>query len=304
LSISRKEEGKIEMKKQQQYYDSKPAVKQRRSSRQHVFHALTACLCLLIYSLNAHAIPMNLADGGASVTIDPQSSAGLYDWNIDGRDYMKNSWFYVRVGSNPEQAISALNLTSAVASDSNAFLDARPDILNLTYDDPAGQYSVGVKIMLSGGLPGSGRSDMTYDVVVLNTSAQSLDMSLFAYHDLDLSVANGDSLMIQNGNTSLQADANNLRTAQYAVLIPDAHQADSANFILNTLNNIAPDNLNDQNAAPAGDVGFAYQWNFTLDPTETFITGGTAHLEVPTPASFTVLAASAILMLRRRRNTA
>lgn len=260
-------------------------------------------LILTSLTIQSHAIPMNLADGGASVTIDPQSSTGLYDWHIDGRDYMKNSWFYVRVGSNPEQPISSLNLISAVTSDSNAFLDARPDILNLTYDDPAGQYRLGVKIMLSGGLPGSARSDMTYDVAVLNTSAGSLDMSLIAYHDLDLSISNGDSISILNGNTSMQADANNLRTAQYAVLIPDAHQADSANTLLNTLNNIAPDNLNNQSSTPPGDVAFAYQWDFSLDPTMTFITGGTAHLEVPAPASITILAAAATLMLRRNRKS-
>ena len=277
------------------------------SIKQYFIALAILSIATLLHVDNANAIPVLLEDGNTRLTYDPQSPSGLSQWEVDGKNYMKKSMIWYRVGNTPEQSLDTLTLITANASDSNAFVDNRNDVLNMVLDDSAGRFRMHVKYMIMGGLNTSGRSDMTYDIRVDNLTNAPLDFSLFLSQDLDISFMHGDNLSIQNGNTSIQSDINNKGQVQHALLSPTTFSADSAITIQSTLSDANADFLNGQISATPGDVAAAWQWDLTIAPDESLLVGGTAHMElsqvVPAPGSLALLGTSVFLMLRRRKHT-
>ncbi len=73
----------------------------RKNLLKHLLGGGLLCAALGMAS-PAQAAPITLVDHNSSVTIDPDSQAGMHDWVVDGVDHLFQQWFWYRIGSNPE----------------------------------------------------------------------------------------------------------------------------------------------------------------------------------------------------------
>ena len=64
---------------------------------------------LLATTSQAYVQTVTLANGNSTALVDVGSSAGMYNWTVDGVNQLAQQWFWYRVGSaNGESPISAL----------------------------------------------------------------------------------------------------------------------------------------------------------------------------------------------------
>jgi hypothetical protein len=255
----------------------------------------------------SHAETITLTDSGSTAIIDPVSSQGMYDWFVDGQDQLKKQWFWYRVGStDPERSIDALSLTSKTQYADN--------IVDTRYAE--NRFTAKILYMLTGTDPGNGVSDIAETISIKNTSTSTLNFHFFQYVDIDLLGTPFDySAEIQNtatSSTAMQSDgiaavaeSNTTETPK-----PSRYQVGGAAAILGLLNNAVADDLNNTAGpvygrdVPDGDLAWAFQWDVTLAPNQTYVISKDKHLDVPEPGICLLLASGGLMlwvMSRRRR---
>ncbi len=242
-----------------------------------------------------------LQDGNSETRIDPLSSAGQYDWLVDGLDHVAQQWFWFRIGQTAEQPINVLPVTGGPALiDTNPFDDPRMDTLSLRYSDDRVQFEP--TFVLRGGTAGSNVSDVAEVIRITNLTSEEMHLTFFQYADFDLNpgFGLGDSVQVLSANNVVQT--NGLYTMHETIVNPPA-TAFEANFFANTLNALNDafaTNLNGNALAGPGDVTWAFQWDFVIPAGATVIVSKDKQL-VPTPGAFALVGAAGALSIRRRR---
>lgn len=206
-----------------------------------------------------------LEDRNSTVNFD-LANGGARDWFVDGVDQLFQQWFWVRVGNDTrEQRIDSLGLVGAVATDTNPFIDNRPDTLSALFGNLQG-LNIELGFRLQGGNAGSGASDLAEQITIHNDSPRALTISLFQYSDFDLAgTASGDTVSFVSPNGWRQVDPAGTSFNE-TVVTPTAtrYQAGLFPSIVNSLDDAAITTLSNSAGPLSGDVSWAFQWDFTI----------------------------------------
>jgi len=259
------------------------------------------------------ATTVTLRDGNSVARIDPMSSAGVFDWEVDGTDQLFQEWFWIRVNGvdNREFGIDTYFSSQATSDVDGNGVD---DTLFSTFSR-SGYFDASLTHVLTGGMPGSGTSDLAEILRLTNTSNQTLTFSLFEYSDFDLGGTSGDDTgVFPNANLFKQTDGSSGFQVEISS-VPSANRREIAPFsdILDDLTDSDIDNLS--NSPPLGvpfgpaDVTAALQWNITLGAGDSFLLSKNKLVTVPEPASLAMMGLGVGVIglgvgLRRRSRTA
>src|ERR1035441_3849967 len=141
--------------------------------------------------------PFSLTNGNSVVQIDPTSPNGVSSWTVDGIEQLFQQWFWLRAGSVAAQitvdATGGGPFGSALSS-SNALVN---------YFAHGLQVNLG--FTLAGGAVGSGTSQLTENISILNTTNTTISVHLYEYSDFDLAgQADGDTVSFPTSNIVVQ----------------------------------------------------------------------------------------------------
>jgi hypothetical protein len=241
---------------------------------------------------------INLTDANSVVQVSTSSSAGMFNWLVDGVDPLVQQWFWFRVGGAggeaPINTISAPTITT-------------PDAKTLYTRYNNGAFGVEVDYVLTGFSIGSGKSQLNESITITNGTGSPLDFHLFQYSDFDLSGSDG-VLLSRNipdnlWQKAIQTNSSGGSLSEQVTIAPHANRAQASLFpvLLNSLNDGGPTTLNDVAGAGPGDATWAFQWDFTIDPFSSLGISKLKTLQVPEPSIVAlVFAGVAGLALRSR----
>jgi hypothetical protein len=241
----------------------------------------------------ADAVTLGLADGNSSASIDLSSEHGLFDWTVDGvnlaptggggvLDYRQ--WFWYRIGSNPEASIDTLTLGVNGVTDAN--FNGNPDTAFVSYSGAPG-IKINVTFTLAGGTPGSGIADIGEQISLVNTGSQSITMSFFQYGDFQLTAPNVGGEMVSFINSNTVRETGSTGYVQETVHTPVATHQEAEDYpvTIDKLDDGFPTTLSDNTSAGPGDITWAYQWDVTLAPGQTFLISKDMQAVIPEPGT-------------------
>jgi hypothetical protein len=264
----------------------------------------------LVFLLTAGGLPQyspaglfTLIDDNSSMTFNTSSPSNATSWLVDGVNQLSQQAFWYRVGNIAEQSVHSLPIAFETATDTN--FDPNLDTIFVRYLGAG--FHIDIHYSLDGGLPGSRASDMAEQISISNTGAGPLDFHFFQYNDFDLNgTANGDSAMFTNANAVQQFEGA-LRLSE-TVITPVPTHREIAFFPATStnLNDAGPTTLSDTPATAnifgPGDVTWAFQWDFVLQPGGTFQISKDKHLSgIPEPAAAVLLCMGVGLLMAGRR---
>ena len=248
--------------------------------------------------MQSQAATVTLTDGAALARIDTGSSAGMYEWSINGINQLNNQWFWFRNGSaGPQYSIEsgAISTTATYVPGGNH--------LNVLYNH--GAFGIEVDYTLSDTGPGQSRIDES--IRLHNYSGGTLNFYFFQYSDFNLGTAAGDTLVMDAQN-ALQQEGS-IAIAE-GILDPNAtrFEANTVGGAGSTLSRLMNDSgvaLNNVDNA-SGDVTWAYEWNFLIGAGQTqdiLKNKGLTITLIPEPSSMAILATglAAWALVRRRQ---
>lgn len=260
------------------------------------------------------AIAPVISDRNSSATFNlTGDTAGMNFWQLDQTPRLKLQGFWYRTaGMTREQNIGTLALTGAQLSDTNPFIDNRPDTLALRYAQPNNAFFIDPTWKVAGGSSGSGVADILETIRITNNSrSQPLVISFFQYADFDLSGYGQDaplpdvSVSIDSvlNNTANQSGTDFALTETVVTPRPSRYQVGLASALLGGLNDNEVTDLNN-NGGPTGpgDLAWAFQWDFVI-PAGLSVTINKDKSIVPTPGATTLFAIGGVLAASRRRRT-
>lgn len=241
-----------------------------------------------------------LTDQNSTAVIDPDTSAGMHTWTVDGEDYLYQQWFWYRIGNGPEAGIDTISAPTILTS------PVFPGVATISYSNNV--LKVDVTYTLVGGAPGSGWSDIAETIRVTNLSADALDLHFFQYSDFDLVPDILDDVVEMVGlNTVRVSDTNKVMSETVVTPTPTLYELNYFANTLSSLNDGGPTTLaGDLTGGVAGDVTWAFQWDATLAArTGTLIISKDKQLIVPEPLTMVsgFLAISGLGMYLRRRTS-
>jgi hypothetical protein len=268
---------------------------------------LHLCAAAVIAATGASAFgQFTISDGNSSAHFDttsltPGSRVGMDNWTVDGTNHMYSQWFWIRAdGDTAERRLNSLNLLNSGTTDGN--FDGNDDSLFLRYGGQG--YTVVTRFVIQGGSAGSRVSDISEQITITNTSAAPRTFSFFQYADFDL---NGnivdDSVGLVNGNAVQQTDLVNGTTVSETVFTPTFSLAEMGIYS-STLGSLDDNGLTTLNGTPVlvgiADYTWALQWNFTLQPGQSFQISKDLQI-TPAPGAAALMGMGGLAMARRRR---
>lgn len=213
-------------------------------------------------------------------------------------DHLFQQSFWYRVG-NASAELGLTTLPNPVEGTTDTNFDGDQDTLFVRYE--GGDFKVEVTYKLSGGSLGSGISNISEQIAITNMGVAPLDFHFFQYSDFDLlGTPGGDEAVFTNLNAVRQFEGSLALTETVVTPVPSHREIAPYDITLDKLEDGVPSNLSDTPGigvvmGPA-DLTWAYQWDVSIQPNNTFIIGKQKGMEVvPEPA--TLLMASTILGL-------
>lgn len=267
-----------------------------------IFNAAALASASLLWPGVSQAAIVNLSDGNSTAAVDLDSSAGMYQWTVDGGNQLNQQWFWYRIGaSGLAQPINSIGAASILYQD--------PGTVVAQYANS--QLTVDITYILTGG--SVGHADITEAISVSNTSASPIDLHFFQYSDFNLlNTPGGDSVAIDGApGTGYDYVFQSKGPTQIAEAITspiaDRAEAGLAFATLNNLNTLSGYDLNNADSAGPGDVTWALQWNATIAAGSMFDLTKDKKLNIaaiPEPSALALLAlgATAAGLARRRRS--
>jgi len=259
-----------------------------------------ALLALLSFATPCRADNIQtLTAENSSVSIDLSSQNGMYQWNVDGNNYLAQQWFWYRIGAaTPQNSIDTLTL-GTVNNTGNS----------LTANYTGTGFSLSVSYFLTGSTPGSGLS------AINNTTASPLDLHFFQFSHFLLGNSTVTLSKISAGPSAglydealQQGSGVTLNETVDTVNTPGANHGEAAIYphTVNSLNGTPGYTLNDNTSAGPGDVTWALEWDKSLAPAgqvgSSLVISKDKNLTVPEPSAWILLSLGlGSVLLRRRR---
>lgn len=270
---------------------------------------------------------VTLVDQNSSITIDT-TGAGITNWLVDNKDYLKQHWFWYRAGAMTAAAkISDLPVFAAeTLVDTND--DGQNDTLSVAYRSTAAgaKFTAYVWMSLAGSPAYSGGSSLAQIVTIVNDDAtQPLSMQFYQYMDMDMAPPGGGETagfavdgpdMPVNTVSMVASDLSAFYQAS-VVSTPDGHDVSSNAGAITTLDRLTASYLNVSASNVLGttpgpvtalDVAWAWGWNFNIavnDSASVVMSGDLTPVYVPVPSSIwmgsVMLLAMGSGMVRRQR---
>jgi hypothetical protein len=241
-----------------------------------------------------------IADGNSSADIDTASQAGMSNWTVNGTDHLSQQWFWYRVGdTEPEASIDTLAVLLQGTSDTN--LDTVHDTLYVKYGGRG--FELEVRYALDGGAAGSLTSDIAENITITNTGDSSLDFHFFQYSDFDLGgTVPDEGAEKTNANAIRQWDSILALNETVVTPPPDHWEVGLFASTLNSLNDTGPTTLSDVSVIGPGDLTWALQWDFSIDPGQDFQISKDKQLRVvPEPVTMVLLGTGFLGLVARKR---
>jgi hypothetical protein len=236
------------------------------------------------------ALATVLTSGNTTVIIDKSDPRNLLSWVVDGVQQIFEEAFWYRIGSTgPEINLSTLPSVEVFPVG---------NVLLVTYTDAVNGFNITVSYIITGGLPGSGTSDVGEIISINNTGGTALDFHFFEYTDFDLNGTPGnDSVQLINNILWSQKDGGFVLSETSG--IPAATGCEDAFFptTLNSLNDANPTTFAANLPANCGlvgpgDVTWAWQWDRNIASGGSFIISKDKHLrqeQAPEPGTLALL---------------
>jgi hypothetical protein len=261
-------------------------------SRKLLFNVLAGgfvAVFLACVSAPGYADAITLSNSNSTVLIDPTSQSGMYDWIVDGKDYLAKQWFWYRIDSaSRESPLNTLPLIKQIASDTDG--DDLNDTAFISYGDPNG-LSIKLKYILGGGNTGSGKSDVGEQITITNKGNSTSTLHFFQYADFNLSAAD-DTVRFPSTYQVIQTAPGVGLSETVVTNSPQYHEAATVTTTLDKLNDAFPTTLLNNDGPISGDVSWAFQWDIVLAAGNSFIISKDKTLDVPEPSVFVLLVLS------------
>jgi hypothetical protein len=248
-------------------------------SRRH--HLLLICLAAyrLVTPCQAKAQPITLMSGSLGATIDPASQLGLKSVGANGSGsiYGGQQWYWYRIGNSNGQ--SSLNTISAPAV---SFLSAYNCFIQYS------NSSVAVELYCDFYASPNGVCDVSQVLTISNVTSTAFDFHLFKFSHLSSPQPSLETVLISQNVFSSSVGQS---SAPYMVLesvqgssVTSHAEANVFPQTLLALNSGSPLTLNDTLQAGPGDVTWALQWDFTIQPgSSVFLSCDTAFYPLYPP---------------------
>ena len=221
---------------------------------------LAALVCLAPPARAAYT----LTNMNTTAQYDPDTSAGLYNWTVDGVNQLATQWFYYRVGSASESGINNVARTTTQISASRI----------QSVFTSAGSFRITISYWLSGSPVGSGVSDISQTISIDSLKASgSLDFHLYMFSDFDLQgTATGDTASFPNSLYVRQMDTT-AGTSMSEIVVspgPTHKEINTAATLLTKMTDGVATTLADTPGVGvtfgAGNVAWAYEWDLSISP--------------------------------------
>jgi hypothetical protein len=245
-----------------------------------------------------------LTDNNSQVQIDAGNPAGMFSWMVDGIPVLHQQWFWYRIGG-AGMASPINTLSPAIVAPSSA------SIVTVSYANPL--MSVQVKYSLSGGMAGSGVSDVGEQILINNNSATTLDLHFFQYSDFRLGNTPNSVMLGKNirglFNEADQSDSTGTALSE-TVISPGANHGEAALLgqTLSEFGSASFTSLSDAATAGPGQTTWAFEWDASLGPGGSLLIGKDKRVDVspliPEPSTFALVSLGLIAFGASRRRPA
>lgn len=249
-------------------------------------------LTTLAIASAAHASSqVTLSDLKSSAKFDPDN--GLVEWKINGKNYLKQQWFWYRIGpTGPEYSLSTLP--------DQVVTQPADNILTLKYADPSKGLKVSAVFVLSGVDSGI-QSDISETITIRNTGTGSMSLHFFQYADLDL--GESDKITFPDGHSVRQEASTGVVACETVITPPpryrEVHEVSTTLYKLNA--DGVPTTL-DNTLTASGDVSWAFQWDVTIPAGGSFQISKDKQI-TPEPGALTFLVLGGLLTAMRRKSS-
>jgi len=256
-------------------------------------------LTTLAIASAAHASSqVTLSDLTSSAKFDPDN--GLVEWKINGKNYLKQQWFWYRIGaSGPEYSLDSLPDKQPVKSADNNF-NTGIDTVSLRNADLAQGLQVDVVYVLSGVESGT-QSDITEAITIKNKRTGPMSLHFFQYADLDL--GESDKITFPDGHSVRQEASTGVVACETVITPPpryrEVHEVSTTLYKLNA--DGVPTTL-DNTLTASGDVSWAFQWDVTIPAGGSFQISKDKQI-TPEPGALTFLVLGGLLTAMRRKSS-